>query len=164
MPYRRQPTSQNACQYHRYSKQTIWDNHFQCLKSFIIAGWPSTKDELHSDLRLYWSYRDELAVTDEVVMKGRYILTPSSLKQQVLDQLHTNHMGIEKTKLLACESVYWADINADVEKQIKNCTKCLEFQEMQPKEKIIHHDIPLRPWKCWAQMSFILVIGTIYAL
>ena len=24
---------------------------------------------------------------------------------------------------------------------------CLEFQQMQPKEKIIHHDIPLRPWE-----------------
>ena len=24
---------------------------------------------------------------------------------------------------------------------------CLEFQQTQPKEKIIHHDIPLRPWE-----------------
>ena len=24
---------------------------------------------------------------------------------------------------------------------------CLEFQQAQPKEKIIHHDIPLRPWE-----------------
>ena len=64
---------------------TTQDNHFQCLKSFIIAGWPSTKDELHGDLKLYWSYRGELAVIDEVVMKGRCILIPTSLKQQVLD-------------------------------------------------------------------------------
>ena len=64
---------------------TTQDNHFQCLKSFIIAGWPSTKDELHSDLRPYWSCRDELAVIDGVVMKGRCILIPTSLKQQVLD-------------------------------------------------------------------------------
>ena len=47
------------------------DEHLQCLKSFIIAGWLSTKDELHSDLRPYWSYRDDLAVIDGVVMKGR---------------------------------------------------------------------------------------------
>ena len=83
------------------------DKHLQCLKSFIIAGWPSTKDELHSDLRPYWSYRDDLAVIDGVVMKGRQIVIPTVLKQQVLDQLHTNHMGIKKTKLLTCESIYW---------------------------------------------------------
>ena len=29
---------------------------------------------------------------------------------------------------------------------IKNCNTCLEFQQTQPKEKIIHHDIPIRPW------------------
>ena len=56
-------------------------------------------------------------------------------------------MGIEKTKLLAPKSVYWSSISADIESYIKHCTTCLEFQQTQPKEKIIHHDIPLRPWE-----------------
>ena len=43
-------------------------------------------------------YRDELVVIDCVILKGRCIIIPDSLKQQVLAQLHTNHMGIEKTK------------------------------------------------------------------
>ena len=102
--------------------------------------------KLHSDLRPYWSYRDDLAVIDGVVMKGRCIIIPAVLKQQVLDQLHLNHIGIEKTKVLAHESVYWIDINTDIEKHIKNCNMCLEFQQTQPKEKMVHHDIPLRPW------------------
>ena len=82
------------------------DVHLQQLKTFIIAGWPHTKDELHTDIRLYWLYRDELAVIDGVILKGRHIIIPDSLKQQVLTQLHTSHMGIEKTKLLAHESVF----------------------------------------------------------
>ena len=72
------------------------DDHLQCFKGFIITGWPSTKDELHADLKPYWSYRDKLAVIDGIVLKGRCIVIPNSLRQQVLDQLHTNHMGIEK--------------------------------------------------------------------
>ena len=72
------------------------DDHLQCLKSFIITGWPNTEDELQADLKPYWSYRDELAVIDGIMLKGRYIVISTSLKQQVLDQLHTNHMGIEK--------------------------------------------------------------------
>ena len=56
-------------------------------------------------------------------------------------------MGIEKTKLLVHKSVYWSDINLDIKKYIKSCATCLEFQQMQPKETIIHHDIPLRPWE-----------------
>ena len=54
-------------------------------------------------------------------------------------------MGIEKTKLLAHESVYWSSINADIENYINHCAVCLEFQQTQPKEKIIHHNIPPRP-------------------
>ena len=123
------------------------DEHLQCLKNYIIAGWPSTKEDLHSDLRPYWSYRDDLAVIDGVVMKGRCIIIPAVLKQQVLDQLHLNHMGIKKTKLLMHESVYWVDINTDIDKHIKSCNRCLEFQQTQPKEKIVHHNIPFRPWE-----------------
>ena len=65
-------------------------------KNIIISGWPSTKVELHSNLRPYWSYRDDLAVIDGVVMKGRCIIIPAVLKQEVLDQLHLNHMGSKK--------------------------------------------------------------------
>ena len=46
------------------------DDHLQCLNSFIIAGWPYTKDELHADLKPYWSYRDELAVIDGIILKA----------------------------------------------------------------------------------------------
>ena len=72
------------------------NEHLQCLKSFIITGWPSTKDELHADLKPNWSYRDELAIIDRVMLKGRHILVPKTLKQQVSVHLHTNHMSIEK--------------------------------------------------------------------
>ena len=98
-------------------------------KSFIITGWPSTKEELHADIKPYWSYRDELAVIDGIMLKGRHIVIPTSLKEQVLGQLHTNHMGIEKMKLLAHKSVYWSNINVDIKKYIKNCATCLEFQQ-----------------------------------
>ena len=34
----------------------------------------------------------------------------------------------------------------DIEKTHKNCSTCLDFQQTQPKEKIIHHEIPAKPW------------------
>ena len=87
------------------------DKHLQCLKNSIIAGWLSAREELHSDLRPYWSYRDDLAIIDGVVMKGRCIIIPVVLKQQVLDQLHTNHMMYQKNKVTRMhESVYWVAI------------------------------------------------------
>ena len=55
-------------------------------------------------------------------------------------------MGIEKVKLLAWDSIYWVNVNNDIENYTKNCNTCLEFQQTQPKEIIIHHDIPVSPW------------------
>ena len=123
------------------------DSHIQKLKHFIITGWPNSKDEVSEELKPYWSYRDKLAVINGMVLKGRHIIIPNSLKQQVLNQLQINHMGIEKTKLLAHECIFWHSINTNIEKYIKQYTTCLEFQQMQPKEKIIHHEVPLRPWE-----------------
>ena len=91
------------------------NNHLQQLKGIIITGWPDSRDDLHADLQLYWSYRDELAVIDGIILKGKCIIIPNRLKEQVLNQLYTKHMGIEKTKLLAQECVYWPSINTDIE-------------------------------------------------
>ena len=37
----------------------------------------------------------------------------------MMDQLHSNHMGTEKMRLLACESTYWIGTNVDIETHIK---------------------------------------------
>ena len=111
------------------------DVHLQQLRTFIIAGWPHTKDELHTDIRPYWPYRAKLAVIYGVILKGRHIIIPDSLKQQVLAQLHTNHMGIEKTKLLACESVFWHNINSNIEAYIKIVLHVLNSSRHSQKKK-----------------------------
>ena len=88
-----------------------------------------------------------MAVINGIILKGRHVVILEVLKTQALDQLHINHMGIEETKVLACESIYWVNINDDIEKHINNCTTCLTFQQAQLKDKIIHHDIPAKAWE-----------------
>ena len=60
--------------FNKIQQASVQDKHLQHLKNTIITGWLSIKDELHNDLRPYWSYRDDLAVLDGVVMKGRCII------------------------------------------------------------------------------------------
>ena len=67
------------------------------MKMFYkIAGWPESRDQLHQDIRPCWSFRNNMALIDGVIMKGRHIIIPKVLQQQALDQLHINHMGLEK--------------------------------------------------------------------
>ena len=87
-----------------------------------------------------------MAVIDGVVIKGRPIVIHEALQQKVIKQLHINHMGI-KTHPLGHKTVYWIDMNVDIENHIKNCSPCINSQKTQPKEKVIHHDIPGKPWE-----------------
>ena len=114
-----------------------------------MAGWPEIKDEVEQDIRAYWSFKDDMAVIDGIIMKGRcMLLYQRILKTQALDQLHINHMGIEKTKLLACESIYWVNINDNIENFIKIVLHVLHFKQTQPKDKMIHHRHPSKTMGC----------------
>ena len=62
-------------------------------------------------MRQYWPIRSELTMIDGTAMKGKSIIIPYQLKKQILQQLHSNNMGIENTMLLACELVYWVNMN-----------------------------------------------------
>ena len=71
---------------------------------------------------------------------------PESLKNYALDKLHTLHQGIEKSKLLAKDSVFWVNINDDIEKMIKSCPECSKFSKSKQKEPLKPHNIPDKPW------------------
>ena len=79
---------------HELQEATSQDQHLQCLIEYVIQGWPENKNQLPQDMRTYWTFRDDMAVIDLVVVKSRCIVTPEALQQQVLKQLHINHMGI----------------------------------------------------------------------
>ena len=97
----------------------VQDDHLQWLKGHIITGWPEIKDQVQQDIRTYWSFRDDMAVIDGIIMKGRHVMIPEILKTPALDQLYINHMAIEKTNLLVCESKYPVNINDDIKNVIK---------------------------------------------
>lgn len=128
-------------------QETKNDPTLSKLMEIVVQGWPQTVKELPETLRPYWSYRDELSIEDGIILKGERIIIPSSMKAKILNQLHCAHQGIEKTKLLARDSVYWNNINSDIEKMVKSCPVCQEHQPAQQRETLLPHDIPNRPWE-----------------
>ena len=64
---------------------------------------------------------------DVVPRKGKRIIISLQLQMQILNQVHSNHMGIEKTRLLACDTLNWVNMNANIENAIKHCSAFLEY-------------------------------------
>ena len=69
-----------------------------------------------------------MVVIDGIILKGRCVVIPEAFEKQALDQFHLNHMKQKKNKLLTNESIYWININDDIDQVHKNCSTCLNFQ------------------------------------
>lgn len=63
-----------------------------------------------------------------------------------LKLLHTHHVGIEKSKLLARNTFFWPGLNKQIEDMVVQCETCQIYQNQQKKEPELKHDIPERPW------------------
>ena len=132
---------------HQFRDQTARDPTMNALTETSIQGWPDSIKDLPTDVRVYWSFRDESAAEDGIIFKGKQVLIPESMGADILAQLHQSHQGIEKTQLLTREGVYWPNINKDIEHMTRTCTLCRELANCNRKESLIPHDTPVAPWK-----------------
>ena len=134
--------------------ETAQDPQLCVLKEVILQGWPERVQDLPGSIRSFWSFRDELAIESGVIIKGRQVLIPETMTEDILRQLHSGHQGIEKTRRLARETVYWLNINKDIEKLCKSCPTCGMHQAADPKQPLIPHKVPTKPWQYIASDIF----------
>ena len=137
-------------------KDTSSDPILCQIKEFIFQGWPEKITDLPTDVRSYFAFRDELAMEAGVIFKGKQVLIPETMHDDILKKLHEAHQGIEKTRKLARESVYWLNINKDIETMCKTCETCQKYQCANRKEPIIAHEIPSRKWQYLATDLFFI--------
>lgn len=118
----------------------------QLLVQQIQSGWPDNSTLLPMLLRPYYPYRDELTTQNNLIFKAQNILIPPNLRADTLKKLHQSHQGIEKTKRLARESIFWPGMNSQIEQLVSTCPTCLHHANSSQREPLQPHDIPRRPW------------------
>ena len=72
-----------------------------------MQGWPSTIKEIPPVLQLYWTFHEELTIEDGLILKGTRIVIPHKNREAILNQIHDSHLGLNKCKLWAKQTVYW---------------------------------------------------------
>ena len=76
------------------------------LKYTITMGWPDSIKEVPSQLQPYWTFREELTEEDGLILKGTRIVIPTKKHESILKLIHEGHLGLNKCKLCAKETVY----------------------------------------------------------
>ena len=127
--------------------QTERDEQLSVLKQVILDGWPVYKKQCQPEIIDFWNYREELAVFDGFIMKGEKIVIPRSMRSNLLELVHAEHMGVEKTLKRACDLMFRPRISSDITQLVLNCSTCLEHRSSNPKESLMPHIIPEYPWQ-----------------
>ena len=101
------------------------------------------------ELQPYWTFREELTIEDGLILKGTKIVSPSKQCQAILKQIHEGHLGLNKCKLRAKETVYWPGLNTELEDLVLNCQLCLKYSTAKCKLEpslALGQEVPLYPW------------------
>ncbi|XP_014670297.1 PREDICTED: uncharacterized protein K02A2.6-like [Priapulus caudatus] len=72
---------------------------------------------------------------------------PREMRKEMLNTVHECHLGMEKCKTRARNTIYWSGMSSAIKDFIARCKTCNRFKKRQQKEPLIPHDVPDRPWK-----------------
>ena len=97
-------------------------------------------------------------------MRDSRIVIPKSLREDILQKIHSGHQGITKCRARAKQSVWWPGISKEIEALVENCPTCCKTR-VQFAEPLIATTFPKLPWQRvgtdlfeYKGMQYILVI------
>ena len=133
----------------RVQTATQRDHKLHLLAQQVKQGWPKKISEVDDQIQCYWSFREDITITDDILVKGHRIIVPRSMHEYMLSQVHEGHFGMDKCKMRMSNCYYWPGVNKQIKNMIRNCPTCLKFAPSKPKTKkkdMLHHKVPDTPW------------------
>ena len=98
---------------------TSEDTQMHDLQTVIQEGLHQHRQNCKESILECWNFRDEVSVIDSIILKGQKIFVPKSLRPEMLDKIHTGHLGTEKTLNQALEILFWPQMATEIQK--KSC-------------------------------------------
>lgn len=139
------------------------------LRQYASSQWPESKADVSSELRCYWSFRDELHTQDGLVFRSNRLIIPAKMRSEVLACLHAAHGGAEKMKARARAVLFWPSINSDLEEVARRCETCQKHKPRNRRLPLMNHEIPSLPWEvvgadiCYHNATEYLVVVDFYS-
>ena len=128
------------------AEETAKDNVLQSVIHHISENWSISKRCLPVDVHPFWSCKDQLSFNDGIIYRGDHIVVPATLRKSLTEKLHQAHMGVKSTLRRARTSLCGPGMNSQLKQFISSCQVCQSFQRNNPKESLMSHSIPDRPW------------------
>ena len=130
---------------------TNQDETLVLLKAVITQGWPTSIQDLPPELKPYWTFREMITVEDGLLLKGDRIIIPEKAREDIIQQIHRGHLGMQKCLNRAYQAVYWPGLYDEIKSLIANCTICLKYSPANRKDSksigaSLGQEVPVTPW------------------
>jgi RNase H-like domain found in reverse transcriptase/Integrase zinc binding domain/Integrase core domain/Reverse transcriptase (RNA-dependent DNA polymerase) len=130
---------------------TAEDSRLQQVIDYVISGWPTKRQSIMPELRLYYDRQAELSVSHngQCLLRGERVVIPPSLQETVLQLAHEGHPGIIRMKQRCRMTVWWPGIDADIERFVEVCESCVTSgKSVRPLPGPLQPvALPSGPWK-----------------
>ena len=131
----------------RIKEATAKDEGLFQLSKTIAQGWPEQKSAAPEQIRPYYDFRYELGLQNETVYRGERIVIPAALRQEMIKQLHSAHLGQQATLRQARESMFWPRMSSEITEHVARCDTCQALNTGQQKETLLPVEKLDRPWQ-----------------
>ena len=87
----------------------------------VLTGCPEHK-WLLQEAQAYFTSRGELSVQDGLLFRSNQVINLASLRHQIIQRIHSSHMGIEGSLCRAREAYYWPLMHAKIKDFVTKCS------------------------------------------
>ncbi|XP_023248186.1 uncharacterized protein K02A2.6-like [Copidosoma floridanum] len=118
------------------AKYTRTDLMLSKVYRYVKYGWP---DEVDESVKPFASRAHELCIDQDVLMWGYRVIVPDKLKQDLLDEVHSTHMGSSKMKAVARQYFWWPNLDKELEQFAKSCEICNTFANNPERAELVRY-------------------------
>ena len=128
------------------------DQYMKLCKAIGNSSFAENRTDETPLLKEFHSVKDRLTVADGVVMYAfeencPRILIPKSLRQRIVDNLHSANQGSTSMLARARQMVYWPGMDRDITGHCERCLQCRTNAPSKQKEPLMTTDAPDYPFQ-----------------
>ena len=136
-----------AVTWERVQKATATDQALQEVIRLVHDGFPGHRNRMEDNTREFFKIRDNLQVSQGVLLYNWRTVIPRTLRREVLEGLHAGHQGVVSMRARAAESVFWPGLDRAIQDYRDRCRTCAYIAPSQANEPPTSVEPPVYPFQ-----------------